>query len=89
VLTRDAAIPVLDRIVCAQITTTLRGIRSEVQIGRLDGLPTESAITCDNVVTVHKRDLDRAPLGRLGPEGRRRVDRALSFALDIEPEPTA
>ncbi len=85
VLTRDAAIPVLTRLACAEITRTIRGIRTEVEIGTVEGLLHDCAISCDNLSTVRKTRLDARPVGRLAPEGRRRLDAALAHALDIEP----
>src|SRR5439155_10401281 len=61
VLTRDAAIGVLQTVTCAPITRTVRGIRSEVEVGREEGLPETSAIVCDNVVTIPQSVLDPAP----------------------------
>ena len=83
VLTRDAAASVLTAIVCAPITRTTRGIRSEVSIGVDEGLPEVCVIMCDNVITVPLSDLDRRPVGRLNSEKRAQLDAALRFALDI------
>lgn len=83
VLTRDAAIPVLDAIACATIARNVRRIRSEVLVGPAEGLPEESAISCDNLVTVPKSRIDAVPLGRLGEAKRAELDRALRFALDV------
>lgn len=83
VLTRDAAIPVLAAVTCAPITRTVRGIRSEVQVGRAEGLRAKSVISCDNLITVPLDLFDRAPVGRLGAAARRQLDRALRYALDI------
>jgi mRNA interferase MazF len=47
VLTRDAAIAVLQTVTCAPITRTIRGIRSEVEVGRQQGLTETSVISCD------------------------------------------
>lgn len=83
VLTRDAAIEVLNAITCAPITRTTRGIRSEVQVGTGEGLPEPSVISCDNLITVPKSVLDE-PVGRLGLDARLRLDQALRYALDIQ-----
>lgn len=83
VLTRDAAIPVLNKVTCAPITRTIRGIPSEVEVGEEHGLPETAVITCDNVITVAATDLDPEPVGRLDPGTRARLDRALRYALDI------
>lgn len=83
VLTRDAAIEVLTAITCAPITRTIRGIRSEVAVGPNEGLPDEGVVSCDNLVTVPLRLLDREPVGRLDQAARVKLDAALRYALDI------
>ncbi len=83
VLTRDAAIEVLRAVTCGPITRTRRGIRSEVDVGRDEGLPEASVINCDSLVTIPKVSLDEAPVGRLNEVKRAELDRALRYALDI------
>lgn len=83
VLTRDAAIAVLTSITCAPITRTIRGIRSEVELGPAHGLPEPCVITCDNVITLPLEVLDDLPVGRLDEVTRARLDQALRYALDI------
>lgn len=83
ILTRDAAISVLNSVVCVPITRTIRGIRSEVEVGRAHGLPSKSVLTCDYVLTIPQTVLDPTPVGRLDEVTRARLDRALRYALDI------
>ncbi len=83
ILTRDAAIEVLTSVTCAPITRTIRGIRSEVDIGPEQGLPEPCVINCDNVITVPIGALDDAPVGHLDEAFRASVDRALRYSLDI------
>lgn len=83
VLTRDAAIRVLTSVTCAPITRTIRGIRSEVELGPEHGLSEPCVISCDNVLTVPIADLDVEPVGRLDEIARSQLDRALRYALDI------
>ncbi len=83
VLTRDPAIPVLERVVVAPLTRTIRRIRSEVPVGPNEGLPGESVVSCDNLLTVSKSLMDAEPLGALGPEKIARLDVALRHALGI------
>jgi mRNA interferase MazF len=83
VLTRDAALTVLTAVTCAPITRTIRGIRSEVEIGLEQGPPEACVITCDNVITVPRADLDPDPIGRLDEIKRAELDGALRYALDI------
>ncbi|WP_420613516.1 type II toxin-antitoxin system PemK/MazF family toxin [Candidatus Spongiisocius sp.] len=83
VVTRDAAASVLAAVVCAPITRTIRGIRSEVEIGPPQGLNDRCVINCDSLVTVPLRSLDNRPVGRLDESKRADLDRALRYALDI------
>ena len=83
ILTRDAAARVLERVTCAPITRTIRGIPSEVEVGPAQGLPEGAVINCDNLVTVGRKRLDPQPVGHLDPGTRAELDRALRYALDI------
>jgi mRNA interferase MazF len=83
VLTRDAAISVLTSLTCAPITRTIRGIRSEVELGPEHGLPEACVISCDNVVTIPVDVFDDEPVGHLDEITRAKLDRALRYALDI------
>jgi len=83
VLTKDAAVEVLLAVMCAPITRTVRGIRSEVPVGYDEGLPEPSVVNCDNLVTVPKLYFDAQPVGSLGVDKRAELDRALRYALDI------
>ncbi len=84
VLTRDAAIAVLTAITCAPITRTIRGIRSEVELGPPEGLPDQSVISCDNLITIPVTLLDQEPVAHLDLNSRIRLDQALRYALDIQ-----
>lgn len=84
VLTRDAAVAVLTAITCAPITRTIRGIRSEVEIGPAQGLPEPSVISCDNLITIPATLFDEERVGQLDLETRIRLDQALRYALDIQ-----
>lgn len=83
VLTRDAAASVLTAVTCAPITRTIRGIRSEVEVGVDEGLPASCVICCDNVMTVPIARLDAEPVGRLVEIKWAQLDQALRYALDI------
>jgi mRNA interferase MazF len=54
VLTRAAAIPVLASVIVAPATRTIRGIPTEVRLGREDGMPDDCALSFDNIATVPK-----------------------------------
>lgn len=60
VLTRDIVRPHLDHVTVAPITTTIRGLSTEVQVGRANGLDAASVVSCDNIATI--------PVDLLGPE---------------------
>ncbi|MGI8661939.1 MAG: type II toxin-antitoxin system PemK/MazF family toxin [Acidimicrobiales bacterium] len=52
VLTRDAAIGKLNKLVVAPITRTVRGIPTEVELDESDGMPKPCAVSLDNVSVV-------------------------------------
>ena len=83
VLTRNSVIAVLDRVTCAPITPTIRGIPSEVEVGPAEGLPDEAVINCDTIITIGKARLDPHPVGSLDDFTRAKLDQALRFSLDI------
>jgi len=83
VLTRDSVIAVLDRVTCAPITPTIRGIPSEVEVGEAHGLPQDAVINCDNIITIGKHRLDLRPVGSLDELTRAKLDSALRYSLDV------
>lgn len=83
-VTRDAAIGVLTAVTCAPITRTIRGIRSEVEVGSAEGLPAPSVVNCDNLITVPTALLEAEPVGHLDLDRRVALDRAIRYALDIQ-----
>ena len=54
VVTRSQAVPVLNRILVAPITRTIRGIPTEVRLGTEDGLPEPCVASFDNLQPVRK-----------------------------------
>jgi mRNA interferase MazF len=82
-VTRTAAIRVRTAVTVAPITRTIRGIRSEVPLGRDHGLRARSVANCDSLQTIPKQALNARPLGRLAPDDVMVLDRALRFALQI------
>ncbi len=59
VLTRDIVRPHLSRVTVAPITTTVRGLSTEVPVGPANGLDNDSIVSCDNVVSVPADALGR------------------------------
>ena len=77
-LTRDDGYSYLNKFIVAEITTTIRHIPVEVQLGKRDGLSAPCAVNCDNLRTVRREVAGRAhfeaggiPAG--GSEARRRL----------------
>ena len=57
ILTRELVRPHLARVTVAPITTTARGLSTEVPLGRANGLDHGCVVSCDNIVTVPKTAL--------------------------------
>jgi mRNA interferase MazF len=53
-LTREAAVPVLERLLAVPATRTVRGIPSEVALSEEDGMPEPCVLSFDNVTTLPK-----------------------------------
>jgi mRNA interferase MazF len=83
VLTRDSAIGYLSRVTVAPITSSIRGVPSEVLVGPDDGLKQPSAVNLHNVVTIQKEVIGRR-VAQLGAEKMHGVCRAIAFALGCE-----
>ena len=79
VLSRQAAIEALHTVIIAPVTTTIRGMRSEVPLGVEHGLKTPSAANLDHVQIVERSKLTRY-LGNIGPERMARACLALAVA---------
>ena len=76
IVSRDDVIPVLNNVVVAPVTSTIRTIPTCVPVGPEQGVDHESVATFDNLAAVPKSVLTRR-LGRLGPGGHRRICDAL------------
>ncbi len=57
VMSRPAAIPVLNSVLAAPVTRTVRGIPTELPLGPDDGMPTDCAASFDNLKVVPKANL--------------------------------
>src|SRR5712692_2108261 len=79
ILTRDSALEYLGEVTVAPITTTVRGIPSEVALSKGEGLPRACAINFDHLQTVSKGRLG-AVMAKLAPERWDEVRSAVSFA---------
>lgn len=79
VLTRQRVLPLLKTAMVAPITSTIRGLPSEVPVGTEDGLKHESVVNLDHVQTVDQNRL-RGYVGALSDGKMRQVCRALAVA---------
>ena len=57
VVTRSEAVPVLNGIVVAPVTRTIRDIPTEVRLGENEGLPVECAASFDNLQRIRRSAL--------------------------------
>ncbi len=76
VVTRDEVIPVLNNVVVAPVTSTIRAVPTCIPVGSDEGLEHDSVATFDNLATVPKSVLTTR-LGQLGVGGRRHICQAL------------
>lgn len=83
VLTRTSAIGYLSTVTVAPVTSTIRGVPSEVRLGIEDGMKQACAINMHNVVTVAQNQLGRR-LAALSERRMGEVCAALAFALGCE-----
>ena len=81
IVTRNEAIPVLNRLVVAPVTRTVRGIPTEITVGKSEGLPMEGVASFDNLQPVNRHLLTER-LGALSAARRREVCRALDALAD-------
>jgi mRNA interferase MazF len=83
IVTRPIAIPHLTNLTVVLVTTRVRGLPTEVELGEAHGLVEGSVANCDNVLTVPKAALARRR-GALGPPESRELDDALRIALALD-----
>ena len=79
VLTRDEAIPVLDRILVVEATSTIRGIPTEVHLDQDDGMPMPCALALDSLSAIRKAMLTER-ITTLSPVRMQQVCEALRLA---------
>jgi mRNA interferase MazF len=82
-LTRGSALRYLSRVTVAPITSTIRGVPSEVALGTEDGMKGPCVVNLHNVVTVPQAGLGRR-VTTLGSARMREVCVALAFSLGCE-----
>lgn len=80
-LTRSEVIDVRALITVAEVTTSIRGLASEVDFDHVTvGLDRPSVINCDGIHTVAQATLT-GPLGQVSEDTMRRVCSAVAYAV--------
>lgn len=82
VLTRELVRPHMARVTVAPITTTVRGLSTEVPVGRANGLENSCVVSCDNIVTIPKSALGRQ-IGYFLPSQETALVAAIRSAFDL------
>jgi mRNA interferase MazF len=82
VLTRRSKLPVLSWVTVAPITTTIRGITSEVLVGPRNGLDHDSVVSCDHITTVRAEAVGNT-IGLLFDDQEPELARAISDAFEL------
>ena len=83
VLTRDSAISYLSTVTVAPITSTIRGVPSEVVLGEEDGTKAPCVVNMHNAVTISQRRLGER-VARLGLSRMSEICAALGFSLGCD-----
>lgn len=82
VLTREVVRPHLARVTVVPITTTVRGLSTEVPVGPINGLDHAGVVSCDNILTVPTSVLGRH-VGHLFPAQEVGLANAIRAAFDL------
>jgi mRNA interferase MazF len=80
ILTRDEAIPVLNQVLAVPATRTIRGIPTEVELDRSNGMPAPCALSADNVAPIRVA-LCTERITRLSPERMQAICDAIAAAI--------
>lgn len=83
ILTRASRLPLLTWLTVAPITSTVRGLTSEVPVGPRNGLDHDSVVSCDNLTTVRKSAVGDT-IGLLFDDQESALARAISDAFELD-----
>lgn len=83
VLTRELVRPHMARVTVAPITTTVRGLSTEVPVGTANGLDAQGVVSCDNIVTIPIRVLG-SQIGMLLSDQEDALTAAIHAAFDLD-----
>jgi mRNA interferase MazF len=82
VLTREVVRPHLTTVTVAPITTTIRGLSSEVRLDVRNGVDDRCVVACDHITTVPAASLGDQ-VGRLFDRQESALSQAISAAFDL------
>ena len=82
ILTRASKLHLLTWITVAPVTSTIRGLTSEVRVGVRNGLDYDSVVSCDNISTIRTGALG-ATIGLLFDDQEAELARAIGDAFDL------
>ncbi|MGD0776569.1 MAG: type II toxin-antitoxin system PemK/MazF family toxin [Candidatus Solibacter sp.] len=83
VLTRDSAIAYLSTVTVAPITSTIRGVPSEVVLSEEDGMKAPCAVNMHNAVTISQQRLGKR-VARVSSSRMGEICAALRFSLGCD-----
>ncbi len=83
VLTRELVRPHLGSVTVAPITSTIRGLSTEVRVGPRNGLSQESVVACDHITTIPVDALGEQ-IGRLLDDQESGLTEAIHAAFDLD-----
>jgi mRNA interferase MazF len=82
ILTRDSILGYLGEVTVAPVTSTVRGIPSEIALSKRDGMRRDCAVNCDHIQTVAKGKIGSL-VTTLSNDKMNRVAKAIGFALNL------
>jgi mRNA interferase MazF len=82
ILTRELVRPHLKTVTVAPITTTIRGLSTEVTVDAANGLMEPSVVSCDNITTI-PADALGAQIGTLFDGQESTLSDAIMAAFDL------
>ena len=83
VLTREVVRPHMNTVTVAPITTTVRGLSTEVAVGPANGLERRSVVACDHITTI-PRDALASRIGVLLDAQEQELSSAIRAAFDLD-----
>ena len=83
ILTRELVRPHLRTMTVAPITTTVRGLSTEVSVGTANGLAAPSVVSCDNITTIPSEVVGEQ-IGVLLDSQEPALSEAIAAAFDLD-----